>query len=64
MLDKIIKSCKYVANNSKSVKINETNLDKFIEKIDKIETEHWLGFSPYNLFGFTNRNYNKFFISI
>ena len=37
MLDKIIESCKYVANNSKSVKINETNLDKFIEKIDKID---------------------------
>ena len=49
MLDKIIKSCKYVTNNSKSVKINETNLDKFIGKIKKIETEHWLAFSPYNL---------------
>ena len=49
MLDKIIKSCKYVADNSKSVKINETNLDKFIEKIKKVETEHWLAFSPYNL---------------
>ncbi len=49
MLDKIIKSCKYVANNSKSVKINETNLDKFIGKIKKVETEHWLAFSPYNL---------------
>ena len=49
MLDKIIKSCKYVANNSKSVKINETNLDKFIGKIKKVETEHWLDFSPYNL---------------
>ena len=48
MLDKIIKSCKYVANNSKSVKINETNLDKFIE-IKEVETEHWLVFSPYNL---------------
>ncbi len=33
MLDKIIETCKYVANNSKSVKINETNLNKFIEKI-------------------------------
>lgn len=49
MLNKIIKSCKYVANNSKSVKINETNLDKFIGKIKKVETEHWLAFSPYNL---------------
>ena len=49
MLDKIIKSCKYVANNSKSVKINETHLEKFIGKIKKVETEHWLAFSPYNL---------------
>ena len=50
MLDKIIKSCQYVANNSKSVKINETNLEKFIGKIKKVETiEHWLAFSPYNL---------------
>lgn len=49
MLDKIIKSCKYVANNSKSVKINETNLERFIGKIKKVETEHWLAFSPYNL---------------
>ena len=49
MLGKIIKSCKYVANNSKSVKINETNLDKFTGKIKKVETEHWLAFSPYNL---------------
>ena len=50
MLDKIIKSCQYVANNSKSVKINDTNLDKFIGKIKKVETiEHWLAFSPYNL---------------
>ena len=49
MLDKIIKSCKYVANNSKSVKINVTNLDNFIGKIKKVETEHWLAFSPYNL---------------
>ena len=50
MLDKIIKSCKYVTNNSKSVKINETNLDKFIGKIKKVETiENWLAFSPYNL---------------
>ncbi len=49
MLDKISKSCKYVADNSKSVKINEINLDKFIEKIKKVETEHWLAFSPYSL---------------
>ena len=49
MLNKIIKSCKYVVENSKSVKINEINIDKFIEKIKRVETEHWLNFSPYNL---------------
>lgn len=49
MLDKIVKSCKYVSNNSKSVKINEIELDKFIETIKKVETKHWLSFSPYNL---------------
>lgn len=49
MLDEIIKSCKYVSNNSKSVKINEIELNKFIETIKKVETKHWLSFSPYNL---------------
>ncbi len=49
MLDQIIKSCEYVANNSKSVKINEKELDKFIETIKEIEPRHWLSFSPYNL---------------
>ncbi len=49
MLDKIIKSCKYVASNSKSVKINEIKLNEFAEKINKRETKHWLSSSPYNL---------------
>ncbi len=49
MLDQIIKSCEYVANNSKSVKINEKELDKFIETIKEIEPRHWLSFFPYNL---------------
>lgn len=49
MLDYIIKSCQYVANNSKSVKINETKLDEFVENIKNIETKHWLSSSPYNL---------------
>ena len=29
MLDEIIESCKYVSNNSKSVKINKTRLEEF-----------------------------------
>ena len=27
----------------------ETNIEKFIEKIKKVETKHWLSFSPHNL---------------
>ena len=49
MFDEIIESCQYVANNSKSVKINKNNLNKFIEKSQKLKTEHWLKYSPYNL---------------
>ncbi len=49
MLNKIITSCKYVTDNSKSVKINEKNLDKFINQIKEIKLKHWLSFSPYNL---------------
>ncbi len=49
MLNEIIKSCKFVSNNSKSVKINETRLNEFIKRIEKVETKHWLSFSPYNL---------------
>lgn len=49
MLDKIIKSCKYVVKNSKSVKINEAKLDEFIETIKNIKTNHWLSYSPYDL---------------
>lgn len=49
MLDKIITGCRYVVNNSKSVKINENKLDVFINQIREIKTKHWLSFSPYNL---------------
>ena len=49
MLNEIIKSCEYVVNNSKSVKINETKLDEFINTIKNVKTSHWLSFSPYNL---------------
>lgn len=49
MLNEIIKSCEYVVNNSKSVKINETKLDEFIYTIKNVKTGHWLSFSPYNL---------------
>ena len=49
MLNEIINSCKYVAQNSKSIKINETKLDQYIGEIKNVETKHWLSFSPYNI---------------
>lgn len=49
MLDKIVDTTRYVANNSKNVKINEEKLDKFVNSIKKIKLSHWLSFSPYNL---------------
>ena len=49
MLDKIITSCKYVTENSKSVKINEKKIDEFINQIKEIKPKHWLSFLPYNL---------------
>lgn len=49
MLNKIINSCKYVQTNSKSVRMNEAKLDDFIKTIKKVDTKHWLSFSPYNL---------------
>ena len=49
MLGKIITSCKYVKENSKSVKINEKKIDEFINQIKEIKQKHWLSFSPYNL---------------
>lgn len=49
MLDKITKSCKYVANNSKHVKINESKLTEFISTMKDIKTVHWLNYVPYNV---------------
>lgn len=49
ILNKIIKSCKYVTDNSKYVTINEIKLNKFVQEIKKVETKHWLSYSPYNL---------------
>ena len=49
MLDKIITSCKYISENSRTVKINEKKIDEFINQIKEIKPKHWLSFSPYNL---------------
>lgn len=49
MLDKITKSCRYVANNSKYVKINEDKLTEFISTMKDLKTVHWLNYVPYNI---------------
>ena len=45
MLEKILQSCKYVADNSKSVSINEIELEKLIKNIDNADMKHWLSSS-------------------
>ena len=50
MLDKVIKSCKYVVENSDYVRINYDKLDDFIDKIDCNNIGNWLIRNPYNLF--------------
>lgn len=49
MLDKIRSSCQYVVDNSKYVKINYVELDKFINNIDCNNLKNWLMHNPYDL---------------
>ena len=49
MLDKIVSTTQYVANNSINVKINEEKINEFVKSIKKIKLSHWLSYSPYNL---------------
>lgn len=49
MLDKIRSSCQYVVDNSKYVKINYGELDKFINNIDCNNLKNWLMHNPYDL---------------
>lgn len=50
MLEKIIESCNYVAENSKYVSINYDALDNYIKNIDISKIKFWLSNNPYNLF--------------
>ena len=49
MLENIIKSSKYVAENSSFVVVNEMNIDKFVTSIKDVSLKHWLSGSPYNI---------------
>lgn len=49
MLNKIKNSCQYVINNSKYVKINYDELDKFIKNINFSNLKNWLMYNPYDL---------------
>lgn len=52
LLKDVIKTCKYVMDNSEFVKINYDNLDKFIESINCDNLQNWLKFNPYNILDF------------
>lgn len=49
MLDEIIKTSEYVVENSKHVKINYDNIDKFISDIDTSNLKNWLLYNPNNI---------------
>lgn len=49
MLDKVIKTCKFVSENSKHVKINDKAIEEILERLKSIKIEHWLLSNPYNL---------------
>ncbi len=49
MLQNITKTCSNVMNNSKYVKINYNNLNKFIGNVDSNNLKNWLLFNPYKI---------------
>ena len=49
MFNKILDSCKYVANNSEYVKINSDKIDELVKSIKNIDSTHWLQSSPYGI---------------
>ena len=49
MLEKILKSSKYVVDNSKYVKINSEKLNEFSKTIKEVNLKHWLSSSPFGL---------------
>lgn len=49
MLNKVVDSCRRVMKNSKYVKINYSNLEKFIKEIDYTNLKNWLSYNPYNI---------------
>lgn len=49
MLNNIIESCKYVADSSIDVKINNQKITEFTKNITEIKSAHWLKNSPFGL---------------
>lgn len=52
MLNKILKSCYYVSENSKHVNINLKKLDEFIKNLKKQDLNNWLLYNPNNILDF------------
>lgn len=44
--EQILKTCKFVLENAKHVKIDEKQINKFIEQIKDQTTKHWLSSNP------------------
>lgn len=48
-MNKIIETCKFVADNSQYVKINSQKIDEFVEYFNHSHIKHWIEESPFNL---------------
>jgi hypothetical protein len=48
-MNKIVKSCKFVVDNSQHIKINSEKVDKFCDYFSHNHIKHWIDESPFNL---------------
>ena len=47
-MNRVLESAKYVAGNSKSVKLNKDKLKEFCKAFKRSDAKHWLSTSPYD----------------
>lgn len=50
--EKVITSCEYVVQNSKYVKINEQEIENFVNNFEIRQMPHWLSSNPFGLLDF------------
>lgn len=62
MLDKVLETSKYVANNSKHVKINYDKANELIEELLKFDNVHYLTKVPYGVYDMDTKDIINFLL--